>query len=199
MPSETDLLNDALCQIGATRITGIDEGSVNANHCQLFYPSLRDDLLRSAHWRFAAARKELVQDVAKPLFEFAFQYSLPAGFLKIREYNGASLDTTNLALFERATVRRYEIEGQKLVTNDAEAKIVFTQRITDPNIFDSLFYQTLTTWLASKLSNAITKDTERSMALLRKAVEVLLPMALNVDGQEGSVEPYVADELQRGR
>ncbi len=199
MPSETDLLNDALCQIGATRITGIDEGSINANHCQLFYPSLRDDLLRAAHWRFATARVELVQDVAKPLFEFAFQYSLPPDFLKIREYNGASLDTTNLALFERATVRRYEIEGRKLVTNDAEAKIVFTQRITDPNIFDSLFYQTLTTWLASKLSNAITKDTNRSLALLTKAIQVLLPMALNVDGQEGSVEPYVADELQRGR
>jgi len=199
MPSETDLLNDALCQIGASRITGIDEGSINANHCLTFYPKLRDDLLRTAHWRFAAAREELVQDVEKPLFEFAFQYSLPLDFLKIREYNGASLDTTNLALFERATVRRYEIEGRKLVTNDAEAKIVFTKRITDPNIFDSLFYQTLTTWLASKLANGITKDTKRALDLLRKALEVLLPMALNVDGQEGSVEPYIADELQRGR
>ncbi len=55
MPSETNLLNDALSQIGASLITGIDEGSINANHCQLFYPSLRDDLLRSAHWRFAAS------------------------------------------------------------------------------------------------------------------------------------------------
>jgi len=199
MPSETDLLNDALCQIGASFIVAIDDGTINAIHCQTFYPKLRDDLLRSAHWRFAAAREELVQDVAKPLFEFAFQYSLPADFLKIREYNGASLDTTNLALFERATVRRFEIEGQKLVTNDGEVKIVFTKRITDPNIFDSLFYQTLTTWLASKLANAITKDTERSVNLLKKAIQVLLPMALNVDGQEGSVEPYVADELVRGR
>lgn len=199
MPSQTDVLNDALSQIGATVITGIDDGSINANHCKRMYPALLDDLLRSHHWNFAMRRAVLVADAAAPLFEFAFSYTLPTDSLKIVEYNGASLDTTNLSLFESTTVSRYKIEGRKLLTNDGEVKIVYVARVTDPNVWDSLFYQVVAGWLASKLASAITKDARMARDLLQNTLSLLLPMALAVDGQEGTVEPFRADDLLRGR
>jgi len=197
--TETDIINDALGQIGARRITLLSSGEPNANFALCFYATLRDDLLRLSHWRFATGRAHLPQDATTPAFEFAFQYTLPADFIKLREYNGANTDTTNLSLFERSQIPRFKVEGRKLLTNDGEVKIVYTKRITNPNLFDPMFYQTLSTWLASKLADAITKDREKSDSLVTQALEVLLPMAAAVDGQEGSVEPYRSDDLIIGR
>lgn len=189
MASETDLLNDALSQIGALPITAIDDGSVNANHCQRLYPALRDSLIRSHHWNWAMKRVVLAQDVTAPVFEFAFAYTLPADCLKVVEYNGGAPDTSTI----------YKIEGWKLITNDGEVQIVYLARITNPDEWDAIFYQVVATWLASKLALAIPKDASTSKALLEQAVEVLLPLALAVDGQEGTVLPLVSDALTRVR
>jgi len=94
MPSEVDVCNDALSQIGASVITALDDGSVNANHCTRLYPQLRKGLLRSHHWNFAEDRIELAQDATAPAFEFSFSYTLPANLLKIKEYNGATPTTS---------------------------------------------------------------------------------------------------------
>lgn len=200
MPSETDCLNDALGQIGSARITAIDDGSVNANHCQTFYPSLRDASLRSHRWNFADRRAELAQDAATPAFEFSFQYTLPADHLATREYNGTSLDTSNLTSLEAilALRSRYKIEGRKLLTNDGEVKIVYTARITDPNVWDGMFYQYMATALASKLASAITKDEKKSKSKLEEAM-LLWDQATAVDGQEGTVTPIRSTELLWGR
>lgn len=198
MPSETDLLNDALGQIGATPINGIDDGTVNANHCQRFYPALRDGLLRSAHWNFAMKRVELAQEATVPAFEYAYSYALPADCLKIVEYNGATPSTgtgTDLTLLEARKQGRWKVEARKLLTNDGTVKIVYIGQITDPNIWDGLFYQMVSTWLAAKLANAITKDGRTASALLRQAVDILLPMAAAVDGQEGSIDKLQSTDL----
>lgn len=199
MPSQTDLLNGALGMIGANKITAIDDGSINANHCLIFYPSLRKGLLRSHHWNFASGRVELAQDITTPAFEFAFQFSLPSDFLKIKEYNGADIDTSNLSLFEAAEPGRYVIEGNKLLCNEASVKITYVKDVTDANLFDGIFYQLIQTWLASQLASAITKDMKMSTNLLAQAVDVLLPQAVGVDGQEGTVIPQIVDDLRWGR
>jgi len=197
MPSQTDLLNDALGQIGAARITAIDDGSINANHCQTFYPALRRGLLRSHHWNFAEARVQLAQDAVGPVFEYTFSYTLPADLLKMKEYNGINLDTSTVEL--TYLWRMFKVEGRKLLSNDGEVKIVYVQDVTDPNLWDAIFYQTIAAWLASKLASAISKDAKLSQALLIEATRVLLPLALAVDGQESLVTPFIVDDLMWGR
>jgi len=199
VPSETDLLNDALGQIGAPRIGAISDGSINANFCLTFYPALRDSLLRMHHWNFATGRAHLSASVTPPLFEFSLAYPLPSDFLKMREYNGAPINPTGLTLWEGQWAQRYTIEGQELLTNDTDVYIVYTKRVTDPNIWDALFYQVCAGWLASKLANAIPKDAKKSAELLRGAMGLMLPAALAADGQEGTVLPFVSDSLTRGR
>jgi len=199
MPSETDILNAALSKIGARRITAMDDDSTEANHCQVFYPLLRRSLLRSHHWNFAETRTELAQDATAPAFEFAFSYTLPPDLLKLKEYNGVNLDTSNLSLFESVDPSRYKVEGRKLYTNDGTVKIVYVKDETDPNVWDALFAQTLIAWLASDLAMAISKDSRLSQRMLEEAINLLLPMAAAVDGQEGSVNKFITDELIWGR
>lgn len=201
MPSETDCLNDALSQIGASRITAIDDGSTNANHCTVFYPSLRDGMIRSAKWNFSLERVALALDATAPAFEFAYRYALPADCLRVWQYFGGSPAVSTVVTDPNAysIQPRYKIEGRYLLSNDGQAYILYGKRVTNPSLWDSLFYQTLTTWLASKLASAIMKDPKMSNALLDQAINVLLPQALSSDGQENSVEPFITDDLLWGR
>lgn len=199
MASETDLLNDALGMIGASSISAIDEGSTNANWCQIFYPTLRDSLLRSHHWNFALTRVELSQDLATPAYEFAFSYTLPPDCLKVVEYVGGTTTSTAYLVDSQSVIKRYRIEGRKLLTNDGVVSIRYIQRVEDPDQFDPIFYQVLATHLASKLAMAILKDGKLALSLMEMATQLLLPIATAVDGQEDSVEPFQVDDLTWGR
>lgn len=202
MASETDLLNDALSLIGASPVTAIDDGSVSANHCQRLYPALRDALIRGHHWNWAMTRVELSPDAVPPITEFMFSYTLPSDCLKVVEFAGADLDTSVLVpLWDSRTTSyfQYKIEGRQLLTNYGTAFIVYIARVTNPDLWDPLFYQVVSTWLASKLASAITKDDRKAAELLKEAYNVLLPLAMAVDGQEGSVVPNVSHALTWGR
>ena len=206
MPSQTDLLNDALGQIGASPIAAIDDGTVNANWCATFYPALRRALLRISHWRFAETRAMLAQESTTPAFEFTFSYALPADLVKIVEYNSVQLIVQNPnvllvsdVLYLAPYAGYFKVEGRHLLTNDAQVALVYIHDVTDPNIWDPLSYQTLATWLASKLALPITKDSKKSATLIQAATQLWQPLALAVDGQEGSVVPYQSDDLIWGR
>lgn len=198
--AETLLMNDALGQVGAQRIIDLTDGSPNANWCKTFYVPLRQALLRSHNWNFATARQELAQDAVAPPFGFSFSYTLPGGLLKIVEYNGqfvvpSSMDPNYWWRFEGF----YKIEGRSLLTNDAQVKIVFIKDIDNPALFDSLFGQALATLLASKLASSISKNARESQILFERAMNLLLPLAAAADGQEGTITPYIVDDLTWGR
>jgi hypothetical protein len=192
------MLNFALGQIGAERVTAIDDGSINADYCKDFYPPLRQSLLRSHHWNFAEHRAALAAEVAIPLFEYAFSYPLPSDCLKLKEYNGSALDTSVLPDGILVT-RFFKIEGRKLFSNDGQVNIVYVRDVTDPNQWDALFYMVITTWLSGLLAGAITKDMRRRDALIKEAVNLFLPIASAVDGQEMEVRPIRVDDLLWGR
>lgn len=199
MASETDLLNDALGMIGANTITAIDDGSTNADFCQIFYPTLRDSLLRAHHWNFAMTRQALSQDLVAPSYEFAYAYVLPSDCLKVVEYAGGTPSSTALTDGLDVTIKRYRVEGRRLFSNDGVVSIRYIRRVENVDEFDALFYQTLATWLASKLAAAILKDMKMAAGLLEMATTMLLPMASATDGQEDSTEPFVVDDLTWGR
>lgn len=204
MPSEVDLCNDALGQIGQSPITSLSDGSTNANYATTFYPNLRDSLLMNTNWTFNRKRVQLAQLPTPPLYEFAYQYQLPADFLKLVEYLGDAFNpnTANvLQLFDTNTdpsFERYKVEGRTLLTNDSIVFITYSKQITDPNFFSPLLYQCMTSWLAAKLASAINKDSKLSMSLLKVAMD-LLSEAMSVDGQQDSIDPFVVPDLRWGR
>jgi len=199
MSGETDFLNDAIGQIGAQRIDSIDDGTANANYCQTFWPNLRRAILRTHHWNFAETREILVRDITAPVFEFAYAYSLSSEILKVKEYNGSNLLNIPQGVYERWVIQRFKIEGRKLFTNDSTVAIVYVKDVPQMELWDPIAYQGAAAWLASKLATAIQKDYKTGSSLLNNAITVLIPFAVAVDGQEGSIEPFISDALTRGR
>ena len=200
MPTQSDCLNDALGQIGSARITAIDDGSVNANFCQLFYPTLRDGMLRGHFWNFALTWVELAQDAVLPTIGTAYSYELPSDFLRLKVYAGSNPSSSSSVFWVPGVryVSYYKIEGTKLRTNDGSAFIQYVRRVENADEWDAEFYQAVCTRLASKLALAIRKDPKLSMGLLEQS-EAFLSIAMSIDGQEGSIEPNVSDALTWGR
>lgn len=200
MSAEADFLNAALGLVGQARITSIDDPTPNAHWCKVYWPPLRRALLRTHYWNFSEARATLSVDAATPGFEFAFSYSLPSNFIRLKEYNGDQLDLSAVdPIYWLAMRGRYKIEGNKLLTNDAVVKMVYGSDVTNPALFDPLFYQVAFTWLSGQLAASIGKDAQRAATMISQAVGLLLPFATAVDAQEGSPARYYVDDLIFGR
>ena len=199
MAAETDFLNFALGKIGADRITNIDDGTENANHCLTIWPALRKGILRSHNWNFAEERAKLALNATPPPFEYAFSYALPSDALKLKEYNATTVNVYNFDIPGIWVWKYFKIEGRNLYTNDGAVLIVYVKDVPDPNLWDALFYQAAAAWFASELALAITKDTKMSASLLQTALGVLMPMALSADGQEGPIVPIQVPDLLWGR
>ncbi len=203
MSSETDCCNDALSQIGAQHIANISDGTTNANLCLIFYPALRKALLRSHHWNFSITRVQLAQSTSVPVSGFAYAYTLPPDHLKVIDYAGSLPVIIGIPYGMISNGVRitpvYRIERNLLLSNDGQAFIVYLRDVTNLDEWDGLAYQVLVTQLAAKLAAAIPKDMRKSSELWNLAMNVLLPAALAVDGQEGSIESYQVDDITWGR
>src|SRR5262245_10973007 len=100
MASETDFLNAALGKAGCSRISGLDENSVNADHCRIYYPMRRRALLEMANWKFADTQLQLNLSPNAPLFGLAYSYVLPINIIKLRTYNGFQINLNMAVNYE---------------------------------------------------------------------------------------------------
>lgn len=174
--SEVAICNAALFAIGdSVRITSLDDDTVLARLCKERYPRVRDALLRSYPWNFAAARASLAADTSTPAFEFDYQYALPSDFLWLRELYGN----------ERAS---YQVEGGLILCSiAAPLEIKYTRRVDDPNLFDDLFCEALAARLAAELCAARTESGGRAEALYNLSNAKIME-ARKLDAQEGAAE-----------
>jgi hypothetical protein len=200
---ETEFLNDALSQVGATIIGSMDDGTINANYCKTFWPALRRSILRQHHWNFAQRQIQLAQALAtppfdpKPVYEFDFRYALPEKYIKIVEFQGTDLRTIPDDLLP-TWKGWYRIQGLFLMTNDAPVFITYVSDEENMTIWDPMAYQGACAWMASKLASAIPKDTNLAVKKMEEANQ-LIGMATAMDGQEGTVLPFISDQLLWGR
>lgn len=140
--SEVSIANRALQQLGAGTITALTQDNTIARNCNLAYSPIRESLLRENNWVFAIARAELAADVATPLFEFNYQYSLPLDCLKV----------------VRPT---WIIENRKILTNEiGPIQIRYIQNVTDPNTMDPLFRELLSINLAIAIQSQIAPNAK---------------------------------------
>ena len=152
----------ALARIGGQRITDYNdttESSKYAIYCRLFYTQTAKSLMRSHLWRFARDRVELSQDTETPDFQYSYQYSLPADFLRhILIYDGSDLP-------EGKTYVSYEIEGKKLLIDESEVFMKYIKWVESPAEWDPLFIEVLVLQLANKLVIPISGGGKEGMAL----------------------------------
>ena len=185
MATEVSICSNALRKLGDDPITSLTDDTERARLCNAFYEPARDSLLRSHPWNFAITRAALTQLSTTPAYGFAYQYALPTDPYCLRvlemEYQDYIFKIENLAT-----------EGRVLLTDEGTAKILYIARITDTNIFDSLFVDCLTYHLAVKLAYPVTNSASLQ-AQMQQLYGLKLSEARSVDGQEGFIDGLVSD------
>jgi hypothetical protein len=161
MASEVDICNLALSHIGASAtISSLTEQSEEAFHCNLLYADARDAVLRAHPWGFAK-RHLALSDVGSPPGNWSYRYSYPNDAIYARE-----ILQTNTAgdpiKFEVALSDAYN--ARVILTDQKEAVLVYTYKVTNTLAFDPLFVNALTWRIAADIAMPLTRDQERLKA-----------------------------------
>lgn len=171
----------------------LEDASQVARFCKRFYDQTCDEVLRSHPWNFAGKRLALSRLSNNPIFGWTYQYQLPEDFLRLLQLNAYSATEAP---------RLYEIEGDRLLTNEGVAQVRYVARVTDPNLFDALFVEALATKIASKLAQPLTGSRQEASALLQAYERVVAPLARSVDAREGRSRrrlPFIESMLVQSR
>jgi hypothetical protein len=174
MPSEVDLCNLSLAQLGdAANISSISppDSSAQAVHCSRFYPMARDALLEMHDWNFATRRASLsllgdsTTETGDWCSQWIYSYAAPADMMVARKVIAADAPddwSANVAIVIR--------------TNQRDAHLLYTVKVTDPTKFSALFSASLVPFLAHYLAGPIIKGTEGisvSNGMLQRATAIL--------------------------
>lgn len=182
--SDVRICNMALSGLGLAAISSLTEASAEAVQCNLHFEPARDAVLRDYPWNFATKRFALTEsgEVTPPAGVWGFAYTLPPDCLTAREIVVAAGDAPPFAIEAISSGL-----GRILYTNEEDAVLLYTARITEPTLFDPKFVEALRWNLASQICMPLTRNT----TLMQMAVTLYqnaLASAQRVDANEGVPE-----------
>lgn len=168
MSSEVAICNMALSRIGnSQRINALDEASIEAEQCSLFYEQTRDLVLRDFPWGFATAFASLAQVAINPDPNYPYAYAMPSDCLKIRGIVNQLFPDGYWPFpgcIQRPQVPRIAYRvisgtgGSYIATSATPATLEYTARIESPEAFDTMFVSALAWRLAQEVAPALAKD-----------------------------------------
>lgn len=190
MSSKVPICNLAIAALGHKAfIQSLTESSVEARYSNLYYDAARKAVLRAHPWNFATGRKKLAL-LGDGVGGWTYKYALPSGCLMAR-YIVPSVRTIKekfeVALNDDGLTR-------VLYANKADAVLVYTHNVENPELFDSLFIDAFHLNLAQRLAPVIAPN--KSQEVMAKFVNTML-QAKAVDAAEGEPEDtYETDWLE---
>lgn len=184
MATKTEIANKALARINVPPVLSIDGNDPQAEEANRAWDMVRDEVLREGGWNFARRRAQLSRLTETPAFEFSYYYALPADFISLLELNEIGVT--------EGGAEKFEIEGASnnalVIASDAETvKIVYTAKVTDTSIYDSLFTEALSLRLAAELSTFLTGSRSQYQELLRE-YEMAISRAKLADSRDARGE-----------
>jgi len=204
MASKVQICNEALQNIGASYITSIEEDTTNAIECNLRYDSARRALLEMHPWNFAIKRAALNANVTGPAFNYGYAFNLPSDFLYLymtgteERYQSPAIATysemttvSNLPYY--ASVDKYRVEGNTLISESAEANIIYVADIEDSAQFSATFTQLLARYLGALIAYKIVGSNSERTAQM-EIFKMELAEYQSIDSQQGVMDVLQVSE-----
>lgn len=183
--SEVSICNLAISWLGGNQISALDEETVEATLCNANYDTVRDFVLESRDWTFAATRDTLTPLVAAPDFEFTYQFQLPSDLIRLTMVD--SIATLNYG-------ENWVREGAVILADVDTLYVKYIKRETDPTKFSPGFVQCLAARIAANIASPLTgsKALKDEMEALYGA---LLETGGAMDGMQGKNIPLRSNRL----
>lgn len=218
------IYNMALGKVGTrTTVSATTEGSNESNSCNTFYDSLLRATLRAVPWNFARKQRLLTQlkssaDVPNTCpVPWAYEYTYPSDCLAARfifpkvaatEIGGVPIDSSGsvaLPSFVLGPPVQFIVSIDEnssgddikvILTNQYQAELVYTAFISDPNLFDPLFIEALTSALAAKVGRNLTADKELVSELKAETLKFLNDAAAENENEKVNIVDPVPDWMR---
>jgi hypothetical protein len=194
-------------------ISAIGENSAEGQACARHYEQAKEAVLRAAHWNFARKQINLAllndatltppQPVPQPwMYEYAYPSDcvLAYGVLpQMTNPAGASINgdwqppQPQMPMARFIVAQDNDVTGNAIpviLTNVPQAQLVYTVRVSNPNLFDPMFVDALTYYLAARLAGPLTGDKQHAMSLFQHAAA----MTREAAGMNGNEGPTIIDQ-----
>jgi hypothetical protein len=171
MASVVDICNMALSYCRAGKINSLNEGSLQADQCNLFYETCKDMCLEDAPWGFATKVESLalLDEDDFPVFNWVYAYKYPTDAIDydrlLIDYEEVSSGQSQVAsrLYDIGLPKpntRRQVEHEVMVTNDtlviasndSNLRLKYRFAVTDTTKFDSSFTLALSRLIAAHIS-----------------------------------------------
>lgn len=169
--SAVSICSNALLMLGSQTIASFDDNSDRARQCANIYPLVRDYVLSSHPWNCCIKRVKLSPDVATPAFDWTYQYTLPADFIRM------------LSIGEGGYQDDYDIENGKILTDAAIVNLRYCFANQVEATWTPLLVMAVTLSMRAVLAYPITQSTSLEQ-LIDQAIEPTLRRARTIDAMD---------------
>lgn len=200
MPAtDVEICNLALMRAGdSTRIDGFAQNTKQSNACGLIYPTLRDEMLEAFPWSFSTRHTALALSAEVARSGWSLVYDLPSDCLFVR-YLWAGI--RNPRPEQRVPFRleaRDDGKGRVLLTDQEDAELVWTKRISYVAAFSAHFADTLAWLLAAELVIPLALSPTAAEKAFKMAQQKWA-MAVRVDAAQQQEDPPLESEFIAAR
>ena len=195
--TDVSICSQALLLLGANEITSFSDGTAPSAICNKLYPRVKSQTLGMYPWSFTLKKTQLGQLTSTPTNVYSKEYQLPTDmFLGVPRAVYASLSTGNLP-----KITDYEIQGDKLLTNETTIVIDYQQLVAEsamPSYFVQMMIYQMAWHLAEPVTDQTTKSDYWKTVALGTPTENMrggyFRQAINIDGA-GQSKTVIADYL----
>jgi hypothetical protein len=171
------IANSALTLVGTRLISTVNDASKECTLVSQNWDTYRKAVLRDGLWTFAKEMVVLQADSPfTPKFGYTTRYALPDNYIRLVQFNNYKGDSDGDGA-------PYRLMNGFIYTNMGYANLTYISDVTDVTMFDPLFCEALSTYIAAKLCNTLT-GSSNSAELLEKAYKVAMQKARFVDSVE---------------
>lgn len=164
MVSKIDICNLALAQLGQEPVMALTQSEERSRRLNLFYEPVKQEVLRTHNWAFAAAEEPLgLLETRNHPLPYVYQYPLDALYIR-RVFQPGT--TRQNGLFREVYIKSGNLRALKSNLQDAYAE--YTKNVGDETLFDPAFVKSFSLALAADLAVALTGDVSLSRQILQK-------------------------------
>lgn len=187
--TETYAANLALAICGVPAIADMSVNTTAGRAVRLFFPSVRDALLRKKWWSFAKGWARPAADTVESIGPLKIRYPLPADCVRVRYIVDGDGETYDEGCGEWDIESGAASAGQAaqtfLVTNIEGVTIAYTRRIEEVRLWDPVFLEGFARALAAPISKKLGRSGGFADRLEAKAAEII-DTAAGIDSKEQS-------------
>jgi hypothetical protein len=180
------ICSNALLLLGDNPISSFDDSSDRARMASNLFEPARDYVLRRHPWNCAIKRVTLSPDATAPAFDWGYQFTLPADFLKV------------LSIGERDAEGEFRIEGRKLLCDDNPLLLRYVFKNDNVGSWDPGLVWAMTSVMKALFAYPITQSTTMEQ-VVESVLRDVLRVTRGVDGQDDTPETLGDNPLLASR